>query len=107
MTTRFTQGILISCEIPWGPDEELLEPLFRAEIRRVIAKTVAEEIDKPEVRKARYIDVAAELARALEGPVDDEAAALAEVREPLEHAIDEVSREDTEALEVSDPNAGA
>ncbi|UQE76672.1 hypothetical protein MYK68_08985 [Gordonia sp. PP30] len=78
-----------------------------AEIRRVIAKTVAEEIDKPEVRKARYIDVAAELARALEGPVDDEAAALAEVREPLEHAIDEVSREDTEALEVSDPNAGA
>ncbi len=36
MSTRFPQGILISCEIPWGPDEELLEPLFRAELRRVI-----------------------------------------------------------------------
>lgn len=61
-----------------------------AEIRRVIAKTVAEEIDKPEVRKARYIDVAAELARALEGSVDDEAEALAEVAEAAELAVEEV-----------------
>lgn len=50
-----------------------------AEIRRVIAKTVAEEIDKPDVRKARYIDVAAELSRALEGATEQEAEALAEV----------------------------
>lgn len=55
-----------------------------AEIRRVIAKTVAEEIDKPEVRKARYINVAAELARALEGATEEEADALANVAEIAE-----------------------
>ncbi|WP_051198329.1 hypothetical protein [Gordonia shandongensis] len=38
-----------------------------AEIRRVIAKFVEAEIDKPEVRTARFIDVDVELARAFEG----------------------------------------
>ena len=37
-----------------------------AEIRRVIAKTVATEIKKPEVQKACNIDVAAELSKALD-----------------------------------------
>lgn len=37
------------------------------EIRRVIARFVATEIDKPEVRKARLIDVDVELGRAFEG----------------------------------------
>lgn len=37
------------------------------EIRRVIAKFVETEIDKPEVRKARLIDVDVELGRAFEG----------------------------------------
>lgn len=50
-----------------------------AEIRRVIAKTVAEEIDKPEVHAARFIDVATELARALEGGVEEESEAIADV----------------------------
>lgn len=68
-----------------------------AEIRRVIAKTVAEEIDKPEVRKARYIDVAAELSRALEGSVDDEAEALADVAESAELAAEEVVDAETPA----------
>lgn len=36
------------------------------EIKRVIAKHVATEIDKPEVRKARIIDVSTELGRAFE-----------------------------------------
>ncbi|MDL9935944.1 hypothetical protein QSJ18_04220 [Gordonia sp. ABSL1-1] len=36
------------------------------EIKRFVARHVAEEIDKPEVRKARIIDVAAELGRAFE-----------------------------------------
>ncbi len=57
-----------------------------AEIRRVIAKTVAEEIDKPEVRAARYIDVATELAKALEGGVEEEAEAVAEVSGIVEEA---------------------
>ncbi|WP_412917637.1 hypothetical protein [Gordonia zhaorongruii] len=37
------------------------------EIRRVIAKFVADEVDKPEVRDARLIDVDVELGRAFEG----------------------------------------
>ena len=37
------------------------------EIRRVIARFVETEIDKPEVRKARLIDVDVELGRAFEG----------------------------------------
>lgn len=37
------------------------------EIRRVIARFVATEIDKPEIRKARLIDVDVELGRAFEG----------------------------------------
>lgn len=76
-----------------------------SEIRRVIAKTVAEEIDKPEVRKARYIDVAAELARALEGPVEEEAEAIADVSGDLAAAIAEVSAEDTAGF-VDDAPSG-
>ncbi|MFT3715088.1 MAG: hypothetical protein QM774_03820 [Gordonia sp. (in: high G+C Gram-positive bacteria)] len=38
-----------------------------AEIKRVIAKTVAEEIRKPEVQKACYIDVAAQLDASMGG----------------------------------------
>ncbi|WP_050792860.1 hypothetical protein [Gordonia neofelifaecis] len=37
------------------------------EIRRVIARFVETEIDKPEIRKARFIDVDTELGRAFEG----------------------------------------
>nr|WP_308469662.1 hypothetical protein [Gordonia spumicola] len=37
------------------------------EIRRVIARFVADEVDKPEVKKARLIDVDVELGRAFEG----------------------------------------
>ncbi|MBB4136463.1 hypothetical protein BKA16_003015 [Gordonia humi] len=37
------------------------------EIRRVIAKFVADEVDKPEIKKARLIDVDVELGRAFEG----------------------------------------
>jgi hypothetical protein len=37
------------------------------EIRRVIARFVADEVDKPEVQKARLIDVDVELGRAFEG----------------------------------------
>ena len=40
------------------------------EVRRVIARQVAEEIDKPEVRAARVIDVDAQLAAAM-GPKPD------------------------------------
>ncbi len=69
-----------------------------AEIRRVIAKTVAEEIDKPEVRRARYIDVATELSRALDGVVEAEAEAIAEVADDFANALVEVAAEDAEAL---------
>lgn len=37
MNTRYPQGILISCEIPWDENEQLLEDVFRAEIRHVLA----------------------------------------------------------------------
>lgn len=33
---RFPQGILVSCEIPWDGREELIEDLFRDEVRRAI-----------------------------------------------------------------------
>ncbi|WP_415046131.1 hypothetical protein [Gordonia sp. (in: high G+C Gram-positive bacteria)] len=68
-----------------------------AEIRNVIAKTVAEEIDKPEIRQARYIDVAAELSRALEGAVEEEAEALADVSDEVEAAVAEVATEGADA----------
>lgn len=78
-----------------------------AEIRRVIAKTVAEEIDKPEVRKARYINVAAELSRALDGGLEAEAEAeaIADVAGNMESAVAEVAAEDTEALAHPDQSA--
>ncbi|MCC7235422.1 MAG: dihydrodipicolinate synthase family protein [Bryobacterales bacterium] len=34
--TRFPQGILVSCEIPWDEHEELIEDLFRDEVRRAV-----------------------------------------------------------------------
>lgn len=37
MKPRYPQGILISCEIPWDENEQLLEDVFRAEIRHVLA----------------------------------------------------------------------
>ncbi|MCA2965326.1 MAG: dihydrodipicolinate synthase family protein [Acidobacteriaceae bacterium] len=37
MSPRYPQGILISCEIPWDENEQLLEAVFRAEIRHVLA----------------------------------------------------------------------
>ena len=43
-----------------------------AEIRRFIAQYVAEEIDKPEVKKARIINVSEELGRAFHNLGDDE-----------------------------------
>ncbi|GAB3131177.1 hypothetical protein GCM10027289_16970 [Tsukamurella serpentis] len=42
-----------------------------AEIRRFIAQYVAEEIDKPEVRKARIIDISDELGRAFHNLGDE------------------------------------
>jgi dihydrodipicolinate synthase/N-acetylneuraminate lyase len=33
---RYHQAILISCEIPWDERENLIEPLFREELRRVL-----------------------------------------------------------------------
>ena len=38
MTTRYPQAILLSCEIPWNDKEELLEDIFRKEVRAVLAK---------------------------------------------------------------------
>lgn len=34
---RYPQGILISCEIPWDEHEQLIEDVFRAEIRHALA----------------------------------------------------------------------
>ncbi|MCZ6676834.1 MAG: dihydrodipicolinate synthase family protein [Candidatus Poribacteria bacterium] len=36
MTTRYPQAILVSCEIPWDENEELLEGCFRQEIRATL-----------------------------------------------------------------------
>lgn len=35
--TRFPQGILVSCEVPWDENYELLEDTFRASVRHAIA----------------------------------------------------------------------
>ena len=37
VTTRYPQAILLSCEIPWNDKEELLEDIFRKEVRAVLA----------------------------------------------------------------------
>ena len=37
MTPRYPQAILISCEIPWDEHEQLLEDVFRHEIRHALA----------------------------------------------------------------------
>ena len=36
MTKRYHQAILVSCEIPWSEKEELLDDLFRQEIRSTL-----------------------------------------------------------------------
>lgn len=33
---RYPQALLVSCEIPWGEDEQLLEDVFRGEVRHVL-----------------------------------------------------------------------
>ena len=33
---RYPQAILVSCEIPWDDDEQLLEDVFRREVRSVL-----------------------------------------------------------------------
>ncbi|MFH0796161.1 MAG: dihydrodipicolinate synthase family protein [Candidatus Omnitrophota bacterium] len=38
MKKRYPQAILLSCEIPWDEKEELMEDLFRQEIRDLLAK---------------------------------------------------------------------
>jgi dihydrodipicolinate synthase/N-acetylneuraminate lyase len=35
--TRYPQAILVSCEIPWNENENLLEDVFRAEVRKILA----------------------------------------------------------------------
>jgi dihydrodipicolinate synthase/N-acetylneuraminate lyase len=37
MKTRYPQAILVSCEIPWDKDENLLEDVFRQEVRHALA----------------------------------------------------------------------
>ena len=34
---RYHQGVLVSCEIPWDEQENLLEDVFRQEVRGTIA----------------------------------------------------------------------
>lgn len=34
--TRYPQAVLVSCEIPWDEDEQLLEEVFRQEIRHIL-----------------------------------------------------------------------
>ncbi|MFT4088479.1 MAG: hypothetical protein QM658_15255 [Gordonia sp. (in: high G+C Gram-positive bacteria)] len=65
-----------------------------AEIRRVIAKFVADEIEKPEVRNARFIDVAGELSRALEGGADAAAEQDVEVQTAVQESADADSVDD-------------
>ena len=36
MTTRYPQAILISCEVPWDEQENLIEDVFRQEVRHVL-----------------------------------------------------------------------
>ena len=36
MTKRYHQAILVSCEIPWSESEELLEDVFRTEVRTTL-----------------------------------------------------------------------
>ena len=34
--TRYPQAILVSCEVPWDEKEQLLEEVFRQEVRMVL-----------------------------------------------------------------------
>ncbi len=38
MTKRYHQAILVSCEIPWGENDEFLESIFRQEVRSTLEK---------------------------------------------------------------------
>ncbi len=38
MEMRYPQALLVSCEVPWNDDEELLEDVFRTEVRATLAK---------------------------------------------------------------------
>lgn len=38
MEMRYPQALLVSCESPWDDNEELLEDVFRAEVRATLAK---------------------------------------------------------------------
>ena len=35
---RYPQALLVSCEIPWNDSEELLEDVFRSEVRATLSK---------------------------------------------------------------------
>ena len=37
MSKRYPQAVLVSCEVPWDENGELIEPVFRAEVRHTIS----------------------------------------------------------------------
>ena len=37
MNKRYPQAVLVSCEVPWDENGELIEPVFRAEVRKAIS----------------------------------------------------------------------
>ena len=37
MSKRYPQAVLVSCEVPWDENGELIEPVFRAEVRQAIS----------------------------------------------------------------------
>jgi dihydrodipicolinate synthase/N-acetylneuraminate lyase len=73
---RYPQAILVSCEIPWDEDEDLLEDVFRREVRFVLQHfnhlyvfgTAGEgyAVDTPRFR--RIVEIFAE--ETLEGPLE-------------------------------------
>ena len=36
MSKRYPQAVLASCEVPWDENGELIEPVFRAEVRQAL-----------------------------------------------------------------------
>ena len=38
MSKRYPQAVLVSCEVPWDENGELIEPVFRAEVRQALSR---------------------------------------------------------------------
>ena len=51
---RYPQAVLVSCEIPWDDNEQLLEEVFRREVRAVLQHFNHSMCSAPRAKATRW-----------------------------------------------------